>query len=241
MATASSGVVVIGGREIRYRVRTSARASRLSLRIDPQEGLEVIVPLRVRDADIGRLVAAKSGWVARKLRDIARQKAATPGIELRDGAEIMLLGRTHALHVSTADGRRAWIERLPGHIHLRIDSLDDDRVGAAFRWWLVRLAKAAIPERVEALNARCGMTYSRISIRSQRTRWGSCSRRGTLSFNWRLVLLPPEVMDYLIYHELAHIQQMNHSRRFWKVVERWCPGYREAERWLRQHGPYLIV
>ena len=76
-------------------------------------------------------------------------------------------------------------------------------------------------------------------MRNQRSRWGSCSRRGTISLNWRLVQTPAYVRDYLVLHELAHLKEMNHSRRFWREVERLCPGFREAERWLKQHASLL--
>jgi len=79
----------------------------------------------------------------------------------------------------------------------------------------------------------------RITVRNQRSRWGSCSRRGTISLNWRLVQTPVFVRDYLVLHELAHLKEMNHSRRFWDEVARLCPGFREAERWLKQHSRLL--
>jgi predicted metal-dependent hydrolase len=89
------------------------------------------------------------------------------------------------------------------------------------------------------LAARHGLTVRRITVRSQKSRWGSCSRRGTISLNWRLVQAPGFVRDYLVLHELAHLREMNHSRRFWGEVARLCPDYREAERWLKQHSILL--
>jgi predicted metal-dependent hydrolase len=86
-----------------------------------------------------------------------------------------------------------------------------------------------------------GVTYRRIRIGGQRTLWGSCSPRGTLSFNWRLVLAPPEVLDYVVVHELCHLRVPNHSRRFWELVERHRPRWREQRSWLRAHGPELMA
>jgi hypothetical protein len=86
------------------------------------------------------------------------------------------------------------------------------------------------------LNENWGLRFSSIHVRNQKTRWGSCSRHGVLSFNWRLVILPPHVTDYLIVHELAHLVHMSHSARFWKLVESHDPGFRDAERWLRRNG-----
>ncbi|MDQ3823259.1 MAG: M48 family metallopeptidase, partial [Actinomycetota bacterium] len=89
--------------------------------------------------------------------------------------------------------------------------------------------------------ARLGVAYERIAIRDQRTRWGSCSRRGTLSFNWRLVLAPTGVLEYVVVHELCHLREPNHSRRFWALLESARPGYRAERQWLRRHGWELLA
>ena len=101
------------------------------------------------------------------------------------------------------------------------------------------LAKGELPVRVMELAKAHGFAVARVSVRNQRSRWGSCSRRGTLSLNWRLIQAPGFVRDYIIYHELAHLRHMNHSARFWLEVERLCPGFKEAETWLKQNSALL--
>jgi predicted metal-dependent hydrolase len=105
---------------------------------------------------------------------------------------------------------------------------------------LRRLADAELPRLVREAADRYAVSFRRVAIRSQRTRWGSCSRRGTISLNWRLVQAPPWVRDYLIAHELAHLREMNHSRRYWRVVQEFFPAWREAEQWLKRHGRDLL-
>lgn len=100
-------------------------------------------------------------------------------------------------------------------------------------------AKEYFPKRVSYYQAQMGGEYERIVIREQKTRWGSCSSRGTLSFNWRLMLAPPAVLDYVVVHELAHLQQMNHSKKFWDIVERVMPDYRSRRKWLKENGTKL--
>jgi predicted metal-dependent hydrolase len=100
-------------------------------------------------------------------------------------------------------------------------------------------ARAELPPRLMDLAARHGLTVARVSIRNQRTRWGSCGRDGHISLNWRLVLMPPDVRDYVLVHELMHLRRLDHSRAYWKLVAAACPGYREARQWLRTHGPSL--
>jgi predicted metal-dependent hydrolase len=103
-------------------------------------------------------------------------------------------------------------------------------------------ARAAreLPPQLFALAARHGLTVNRVTIRNQRSRWGSCSSRAHITLNFRLMLMPPEVCEYILLHELMHLKQPNHSIRFWRLVEAACPGFREAERWLKQHGPALF-
>ena len=105
--------------------------------------------------------------------------------------------------------------------------------------YLWRLAARELPPRVIELAALHQLPVRRISVRNQRSRWGSCSRRGTLCLNWRLVQAPEFVRDYIILHELAHLKEMNHSRRFWKEVARLYPDFARAEAWLKKHGQLL--
>ena len=106
---------------------------------------------------------------------------------------------------------------------------------------LVALAKQVIPEKVAYYARLMGVTYGRISIRKQRTRWGSCSREGNLNFNCLLMMVPPEVLDYVVVHELCHRLEMNHSERFWAQVEKVIPNYRVPRKWLKEHGGKLMM
>ena len=104
-----------------------------------------------------------------------------------------------------------------------------------------RVARTTINACARREAARLGLTYRAIAIRDQRTRWGSCSSRGTLSFNWRLVLAPRRILEYVVVHELCHLREQNHSRRFWRLVEEAWPAFEEDERWLREHGWELLA
>jgi predicted metal-dependent hydrolase len=165
---------------------------------------------------------------------------------------------------------RRWTLRAPwgGPAELtvpwRLSEREVARILAAHRDWLARERAAQVPRlgldpaavsEVEARRAvrelartiadeeapELGVSYARIQVRGQRTRWGSCSARGTLSFNWRLALAPLEVLDYVVVHEVCHLREANHSRRFWRLVESRRPGWREQRAWLREHGPELLA
>jgi predicted metal-dependent hydrolase len=105
---------------------------------------------------------------------------------------------------------------------------------------LRRIANRELVPRLQELAAGHNLTVARVTIRNQRSRWGSCSRRGVIALNFRLVQMPPAVCDYVLLHELMHLRQQNHSRRYWRLVEAVCPEYREAERWLRVEGKALF-
>lgn len=139
-------------------------------------------------------------------------------------------------------GHEDWIE-----IHLArnaekmkslsaIEPLSDEKLKA-----LVKQAKHFIPQRVSYYAELMGLTYGRISIRSQRTKWGSCSAKGNLNFNCLLMLTPPDIIDSVIVHELCHLVEMNHSKRFYELLRKYCPDYDRCRKWLNENGSYLMA
>jgi predicted metal-dependent hydrolase len=128
---------------------------------------------------------------------------------------------------------RAWAERQRARI------IAERRPPAEIRALRARAARE-LPPQLLALAATLAVTVARVTIRDQRSRWGSCSSKGHIALNFRLLLMPANVREYVLIHELMHLKQANHSRRFWRLVEAASPGFREAERWLRKHGPSLF-
>lgn len=108
-------------------------------------------------------------------------------------------------------------------------------------WWYRQQAEKLIRKRADELSARLGLTYGRLTIRGAKTRWGSCSQKGNLNFNWRLMMVPRPVIDYVIIHELAHLKEMNHREKFWKLVAEYCPRWHRHRRWLKTHEPELTA
>ncbi len=116
-----------------------------------------------------------------------------------------------------------------------------DTQRAALEKRYIDAAKEYFPKRAAYFRQFTGGSYKRITIRGQKTRWGSCSAKGTLSFNWRLMLAPPKILDYVVVHELCHLTHMDHSAAFWNAVEAVYPDYRDARRWLKEHGGELVL
>ena len=232
--------VELRGREITYRIRRSQKARRIALRISRGGGLEVVLPRSAGVLNVDVLVTQHANWIIRKLDKMSKLPSSPLHEPLCSGASVLFAGEELTLKVIESEIRRAKVSRVGNELHVRVPSVDQTMVRNSLQDWYVRSARVLISKRVEVLNSGGRFRYSRVSIRNQRSRWGSCSRRGTLSFNWRLLLLPSGVMDYLICHEFAHLEQMNHSGRFWAIVEEICPGYRESEEWLKRYGPGLL-
>jgi predicted metal-dependent hydrolase len=218
--------------EIRAGVvlRRHPTARRYLLRLDPEGQVVVTMPLRGSPKEALDLVAKHREWIERQQ---ARRKAQPAyAADWRPGTEILFRGEVVALAVEQARG-------LP-MARVASESFKIADLGMNLRrpveQWLRRLALAELPPRVKELAERHGVEVGRVSVRNQASRWGSCSATGTISLNWRLIQVPPPVRDYIILHELMHRREMNHSARFWRLVQAVCPDYRASEAWLKAHS-----
>ena len=174
---------------------------------------------------------------------LKRSSRRTMSVELRPDASLLVrapLGVSEESILFFLEGHRTWIETRRGKLLERIESMPS---GALSNEEIRKLADEAvqdIPKRVRHFAPLVGVSYGRITIRNQKTRWGSCSAKKNLNFNCLLMLTPPEVRDYVVVHELCHIREMNHSARFWAQVERVLPDYRVQVRWLRANGAAIM-
>ena len=224
----------IGG-EVPLRVVVNRRARRYILRLLPDGSLRVTVPRRGTEAEARRFVARQADWIRRQL---ARRTAepARPPETWQEGSSIYYRGEM--VRIDAMPGG------VPGSYRLGAEAIDLGPVTGpdlrpAMERALWRCAAKELPARVQSVAAGQGLSVVRVTVRNQRTRWGSCSRRGTISLNWRLIQAPSFVSDYVILHELMHLRQMNHSTRFWSEVGRAFPDYTKAERWLKDHSNLL--
>jgi predicted metal-dependent hydrolase len=218
--------------ELEWEVRVSWRIRQARLQIKPYGGLEVVIPPRFPRREIPRLVAQHADWVRRHLSRQAQRRDAIGLPELVrfafDDTRVAVIYRhagdalNYDLFAPPAD--ETWI----------IEGDDYARRMRALRQRIRERAWAQFPPLLEAISTRCGLEFRRLGIRSQKTRWGSCSRNGTISLNDQLLFVPRETVEYLMIHELCHTRHLNHSKRFWALVARHCPDYRQHERMLGQ-------
>ncbi len=211
-------------------MRRSDRARRVRVTVDPTRGVEVVLPRRAAAREAAAAVTELRPWIERRLAEVERVRAAVAS----RGDTVPYLGQT--LRLVSQPGRT--------RVHRRGDELlvpaGAERTAALERFYR-RAAHAEIKPRLDAACASVGASYARLSIRSQKTRWASCSRSGAMSFNWRLLLAPEPVLDYVVWHEVCHLEVMDHSPRFWKLLARRYPGYRQQLRWLRRNGATLVL
>jgi len=223
---------------IEYPIRRSDRARRARIDVSA-DGVEVVVPRRMALRQVMPFVEEKRPWIERTLRRI-REAEEAADVRLVDGGSVPYLGRVVQLRVVVQPGRvRDFVSMTGEGLKVFVASRDPEAVRAALEKWYRRRARDEVAPRLDAACARAGTRYKRLSIRGQRTRWASCSSDGAMSFNWRLLLAPPEILDYVVEHEVAHLEVLDHSDRFWRLLGSRVPAYREHERWLRRNGPAL--
>jgi predicted metal-dependent hydrolase len=222
-----------------YTIRRSGRARRARIQVS-LDGVEVVVPRGLPLREVEPFVEEKRRWIERTLRRMREAEAERPRPGLGDGGEVAYLGSMLQLEVRVQPGRtRPHVSRAGDRLRVAVGAPGEEAVRDALERWYRRRARDEVAGRLDAAVARAGTAYSRLQIRGQRTRWASCSSTGAMSFNWRLLLAPAEILDYVIEHEVAHLEVHDHSRRFWSLLARRCPEYKSHEAWLKRHGQGL--
>ena len=189
-----------------------------------------MLPRRAAEREAAAAIRELRPWIERRVAELETARAA---VDAR-GDTVPYLGGTLALRREL--GRQRVTRR--GDVLLVPDGSERD---VALERWYRRAARSEIEPRLQHACALAGTSYAALTIRGQRTRWASCSRSGAMSFNWRLLLAPEPVLDYVVWHEVCHLEVMDHSPRFWRLLAARSPGYREHVRWLRANGATLVL
>jgi predicted metal-dependent hydrolase len=215
--------------EIPYTVRRSTRAKRVRVNVHALTGVEVVLPVRAPERAAAAAVGELRPWIERRLVEVqqARARLADRGDTVPYLGESLQLVRQPGRRQVTRQGERLLVP-------------DGDH-RPALELFYRRAARREVAERLDRATQAVGASYASLSIRAQRTRWASCSARGQMSFNWRLLLAPESVLDYVVWHEVCHLEILDHSPRFWALVAHRWPGYREDRDWLRRHGSTLVL
>jgi len=224
-------IVEIDGWRLPVKFRRHAQARRFILRVDPKtRALVVTIPAGASRRAALAFVEKQSGWI----RDALGKLAGT--VPFENGEVIPLRGENHRIHHRPGERGTVWTVKRDMHMPEICVAGAGDHLARRLADWLKREARRDIIARVDYHAGVMGLQPKRVSVRDQTSRWGSCSSNGTLSFSWRLILMPPDVLDYVAAHEVAHLGEMNHSPRFWALVAQTVPDVTAQKRWLRGHG-----
>ncbi len=221
--------VEINGSPLHVTLRRTPRARRVQIRIDPEPGsVTLVVPNHCASGLAWEFFDSHRGWIAKRLAD------QPPLVTLRAGAEIPFAGQPHIIR--HAPDMRGVVDRRDGQIHV---SGEAAHLGRRLEDWLKKEARKALHIAATSHASAFGKRPGRITVRDPKTRWGACTAAGNLSFSWRLILAPTEILDYVAAHEAAHLVEMNHSPAFWRLVRSRISDTDAADRWLREQGAGL--
>jgi predicted metal-dependent hydrolase len=212
-----------------------SRRKTLALIVKPDGSLVVRAPLRASEKSIWEFIEMHTDWIRKKQAEAFAALPPQPR-QYVQGETFMYLGNAYALEIVSGQKRPLFLEE-----NFKLAESAQDSAAMAFERWYRAKAKQILNERVNLYASQYGFQYKKIGITSARTRWGSCSPNGSLNFSWRLILAPLEAIDYVVVHELVHTVVHNHSKSFWKKVEKIMPDYKERRKWLRKNGEQLIL
>ncbi len=223
-----------------YVVKRSSMAKQVRFEIRSGRGLTVILPRHCNLDVLDEMLESKARWILDKMDKFAGPAHPKGNGWLRFGHTVPYLGQEVQI-VSCQEIASVESVELQGRtLIVHWGQVCSDLESLLERWYRGQAA-TILEGKARVFAAAFGVRYSRFSIRGQRTRWASCSHKGTLSFNWRLIMAPEAVVDYVVIHEVAHLKEMNHTRRFWGLVAERCPSWREHKRWLDDHGTDLAA
>lgn len=228
------------GNVIEYELRQTDRKS-IECRVTPEQ-VTVFAPRRlpVREADA--FVLRQADWIRTALqqaKERARAALERSREKLQEGACIPVEGKNYP--ILCLPGSQTVVKLDRGQLIVFGAGRDFLQVRAAIREYLITLAKVRLEERVRLYAGKIGVRPNRITLREQKTKWGSCSSLHNLNFNWKLIMAPPQALDYVVVHELCHLHEFNHSSRFWSLVADQLPDYEVWKKWLKEHTEDLYL
>ena len=232
--------ITLDGQAISYVVKRSPRARYARLEVSNGTGLTVVIPKSYELAQVPKFIKEKRRWILDKLAKFGKTRLPSAQKELKSGDVVPYLGQNVEV-VTQIDHRKTDSVYLDGNRLMVSLGSKGSRLSSLLECWYRQKAEELFRDKVGRLCSMLGVNHSRLSIRGAKTRWGSCSHKGNLNFNWKLMMVPESVIDYVIIHELAHLKEMNHSRKFWNLVAEQCPQWRKHRKWLKDHEAELAT
>ena len=230
-----------------YQIKRTHRASKTRIVVTPDK-IEVVAPFHISDDLLHQFVKEQWHWILNALQKLKSRAAQLPSLAPKtydDGAFIPYQGKSFPLSLTKTKLKRIKIEHshtFTAHIpHTKWDSINSDEIRSAIIRWMKTNIKTSVEQLVLQHGPKHQLFPKSISIKSQKSRWGSCGIHNDIAINWLLALAPHEILEYVVVHELCHIKEKNHSPRFWALVALHLPNYQSSRLWLKQHGQTLML
>ena len=230
--------------DLNYSVRYSKKRRSVQIRILELGQVLVSVPTGFPADQVEKFLKERQTWIIRHMKRLADLEANPANKSVGHGASILFAGKPRTLLIAGDGGLLPHVTltdtTLTIHMNYLVGEPNDPDVQKILRQWLVKEAGRLLLERTQFWSAKIGVSPKRLTLRDQKTRWGSCSSSGGINYNWRIVMAAPEIIDYLVVHELCHLRYPNHSAAYWQEVAKWVPQYASSRRWLRLNGRLLM-
>lgn len=221
--------------EVIYRKRKT-----MTITVEAPDKVTVVVPVGMKEEVIKSNVRRKVDWIVKKLEEFKDVKNTSIKKKFVNGESFMYLGKGYPLQIELNDSLQVpEVKLYRGKLIIYTPTEDEEFLKIVVEKWYREKAKEIINERVGYYHYVIGVKPAKVTIKEQKKRWGSCSSLGNLNFNWKLIMAPPAVIDYVVVHEMAHLVHLNHSRDFWNLVESILPDYKERKKWLMNNGQRL--
>lgn len=214
------------------------------LRIQPDGSVEVRGPYLMSDAFVRSFVESKAEWIIQKRKEVAKYQSKKLTHTYQSGDKFLYLGQEYVLALVAAGRKRVELDRMTeceNRLILYTTSFEPKAIEKQVKEWYKKQATGYIASRVHYFSAMISEIYTGIVMENRKGRWGSCSSKGELTFNWRLIMAPPEIIDYVVVHELCHLKHMDHSPVYWKAVGSILPDYKARREWLKENGNCLSI
>ena len=231
--------IISGEQKIKFERLASKSKNTITIIVDPGKNVRVKAPTDLAEGELTRIVKAKTPWIIDKLQRIEEIKGFENTREFVSGESFLYKGKLLRLKVVPSVEEEVYTDTTT--IFCKTKVKEPQRVAQLLEVWYKQMAKQYLENRVTRFSNKFKKKPSKVSIRSQNLRWGSCTKKGEILLNWRIIMAPPSVIDYVIIHELAHLQEKNHTKKFWELVKNAMPNYEEKKEWLRVNGPALSL
>ncbi|WP_066639547.1 M48 family metallopeptidase [Desulfolucanica intricata] len=231
---------------IAYKLKRSRKAKTITLKVNIRGDIELVAPSCTSIKIIEMFIRTNQNWIIKQLEHFKKISKAIPQHQYKTGELFSYLGKPYELVVNEVKIKQIHLEQQGNNflITLPLDLSTNDKsknIKNLLEKWYRNRAREVIIKRLDYYNKYYKLSYNKIFIKNQKTRWGSCSTLKNLNFNWRIIMAPLPIVDYIVVHELCHIKEQNHSTAFWSLVEQQIPDYKKRKAWLKNNGMTLVI